>query len=396
MSSAPSAGAAAWAPVTLKNEADMLAFARELRATFPNLDMNYDVEWLCVQHGWPENEILFMAAHEGGAITGYAAFLVAKTTLTYALGPFVLWKQPVRQLKLYQGLVARDDRAADRCFEALRRTMGRGVVFAGAVQRGSLVRAQIEAVASGLVRGFHVLGWGNETWHCLVKWEGSLEKYLASLGKKSGKELQRNAKLLFSDAAIACELKVFRTPAEAEAFLSDGIALSDKTYQKRDLGLGIARGGAVERLIRFAAARGAFHGYILYINGAPAAFRYGFQCGDTCTMKQTGYDPAWADRQIGSVIFFETMRDFARIKLPATWLDFMPDVTLFKLRTTNDRRSIRHFYFFPRTIEGTLQFLALGALDRLSRTVAPFLAKRREGELEKYLARLAAEGKPAT
>lgn len=392
MSSA--ASTAAWAPVTLRSEADMLAFARELRAAFPNLDMNYDVEWLCVQHSWPENEIMFMVAREGGAITGYAAFLISKAALTYALGPFVLWKQPVRQLKLYQGIVARDDRAADLCFEALRRTMGRGVVFAGAVQTGSLVRAQSEAAASGLLRGFHVLAWGNDTWHCLVRWEGSLEKYLASLGKKSGKELQRNAKLLFSDAALGCELKVFRTPAEAEAFLSEGIAISDKTYQKRDLGLGMARGGAVERLIRFAAARGAFHGHILYINGAPAAFRYGFQCGDTCTMKQTGYDPAWADRQIGSVIFFEAMRYFERIKLAVAWLDFMPDVTLFKLRTTNDRRSVRHFYFFPRTIEGALQFLALRALDALSRAAAPFLKKRREGELEKYLDRLAAEGKP--
>lgn len=371
----------------------MLAFARELRAAFPKLDMNYDVEWLCVQHGWPENEILFMALRQGGEITGYAPFLIANTTLTYALGPFVLWRQRVRQLKLYQGIVARSDQAADQCFEVLRRTMGRGIVFAGAVQKGSLVRAQSEAAASGLVRGFHVLAWGNETWHCLVRWEGSVEKYLASLGKKSGKELQRNAKLLLSDAALQCELKAFRTPPEAEAFLSDGIAISDKTYQKRDLGLGIARGGAVERLIRFAAARGAFHGYILYINGAPAAFRYGFQCGDTCTMKQTGYDPAWADRQVGSVIFFETIRDFERIKLPVAWLDFMPDVTLFKLRTTNDRRSIRHFYFFPRTLRGTLQFLTLGALDRLSRAAAPFLKKPREGELEKYLARLAAEGK---
>jgi hypothetical protein len=40
--------------------------------------------------------------------------------------------------------------------------------------------------------------------------------------------------------------------------------------------------------------------------------------------------------------------------------------------------------------------LALGALDRLSRAAAPFLTKKREGELEKYLARLTAEASPAS
>ncbi len=374
----------------------MQAFAREVRATFPSLDMNYDVEWLCVQHNWPRNDILFMAERDNDALVGYAAFLVSQTTLTYALGPAVLWKQPVRQLKLFQGVVARDEASVDACFETLARTMGRGVVFAGAVPAGSPVRRRIDAVASGLARAFHLMPWGHETYQCLIQWEGSLEKYLASIGKKSAKELQRNARLLLSDSAHRFELRLFRTEAEAETFLRDGISISDKTYQKRDLGLGITLGGAVERMIRFAASRGALLGYILYIDGAPASFIFGFLCGDKCTIKQQGYDPAWGSRHIGGVTFFEMMRDLERIKLSVQWLDFMPDVTLFKLRTTNDRRSIRHFYFFPRTIEGTLQFLALGALDRLSRAAAPFLTKKREGELEKYLARLTAEASPAS
>jgi len=111
-------------------------------------------------------------------------------------------------------------------------------------------------------------------------------------------------------------------------------------------------------------------------------------------MKQTGYDPAWAERQIGSVLFFQVLRDIERIKLPVECLDFMPDVNLFKLRTTNDRRQIRHYYLFKRTFVGTLQFVTLMATDFLSRSlgaVAKRLRPKAPDELEKYISRSTAD-----
>lgn len=368
----------------------MRTFAQQVRASFSRLDMNYDPEWLSVAHGWPGHGILFVADHGAGRFHGVAAFLASKTTLNYALGPFVLWRMPIRQLKLYQGVIC--ERTADPetlggCFAELFDAMGRGVVFAGAVPLGSALHRQIEEPSSLLRRYFHVLPWGGESVHCRVRWEGSVEKYLASIGKKSAKELQRNSKTLFGDPSLICKVRRFQSPDEIETFLQDGVAISDKTYQKRDLGLGIARGGAAERLMRFAAERGAFFGYILYINGAPAAFRYSFKCGDTCTMKQTGYDPAWADRQVGSVLFLETLRDFERAGLGVDWLDFMPDITLFKLRTTNEKRRIRHYYLFKRTPVGAAQYLTLKMTDALSRAAGRFGKGRGDSEIEKYLAR---------
>jgi len=382
---------AGWALEPLPDDVRVRHLAGESRDVFPELDMNYDVEWLAIAHGWPENQVLVLADRDDGRLVGLATFLLSRSQLAYALGQFVFLRVGVRQFKLFQGIVSRKADAApavDACFEALSKMLTWGaVVFVGAVPNDSVLHAQLTDRSSGLRRRFHTLAWGGESLHCRIRWEGSVEKYLASIGKKSGKELQRNAKNLFADPQLECEVRRFQLADDVEMFLKDGVAVSDKTYQKRDLGLGISRGGAVERLMRFAAARGDFFGYILYINGMPVAFRYGFKCGNTCTMKQTGYDPAWAGRQIGSVLFLEVMRDFERIKLPVEWLDFMPDINLFKLRTTNDKRRIRHFYLFQRTFLGTLQYLTLKATDWLSRAVGALVKNRREGELEKYLAR---------
>ena len=104
-------------------------------------------------------------------------------------------------------------------------------------------------------------------------------------------------------------------------------------------------------------------------------------------MMQAGYDPAWADRQIGSVLFFEVLRDFEHIGLRAKWLDLLPGTNLFKLRVANDKRQIRRFYLFSRTPVGTSLFLTLMATDWFSRTVGSLVARPRKDALQKYMAR---------
>jgi hypothetical protein len=380
-----------WQKEEIADPSALRALAEEARAAFPDTNTTHDIEWVSVAHDWPKNSLLVLSSRVGGKLVGIVPLAMSKAPLTYSFGPITFLKPKVTHYKFEQYLTAKHaDRAQSigACFETLFRTMpGGSVVFAGAVPIGSELHRQFLDAASPLRRRFHALAWGGESVHCRTLWEGSLDKYLASIGKKSGKELQRNTKALMNDPALKCEVRRFQTPEEIEVFFRDGAKLSDKTWQKQDFGQGIAFGGAVERVIRFAAARGSFYGYILYINDAPAAFRYGFKHGNTITMMQIGHDPVWSDRQIGSVMFFEVMRDFDKIQLPVKWLDFTPAVSLFKLRTTNDRRKIRHYYLFKRTPLGTLQYLTLKATDWLSRTIGSRLKKRQEGELEKYLAR---------
>lgn len=380
-----------WEKMEFSSTGEIQAFADEARAAFCRLDMNHDVEWLATAHGWPQNELLVMSDREGSALKGIATFLVSRAPLVYSLGSLVLARQSVRQLKLFQGMTSSHrDRASaiDKCLNALSKVIaGSDVIFIGAIPIGSELHQVLRDRHSLARRAFHILPWGGETQHCRIRWSGNYEQYLASLGKVTRKDLRRSSRALFSNPSLKCEVRRFQTPHDVETFLSDGIEISDKTYQKRDLGLGIRRGDAVERVIRFAAARNAFLGYILYINGAPAAFEYAFVCGGTCTMKQAGYDPVWARHHIGSVLFCEVLRDFERIGLAADRLDLMPDINLFKLRTTNEKAQIQHAYLFPKTLTGTVRFAALSLIDAVSRAIRPLIKRARGDELDRYLAR---------
>jgi hypothetical protein len=380
-----------WQKEEIADPSALRGLADEARVVFSDINTTLDIEWVAVGHDWPKSPMLVLSSRVDGKISGLVGLAISEAPLVYSFGPITFLKPTVAHYKFEQYLVsnhADHAQSIGACFETLFQAMpGGSVVFAGAVPIGSELHRQLLDGASPLRRRFHALAWGGESVHCRTRWEGSVDKYLASIGKKSGKELLRNSKALLGDPALKCEVRRFQSPEELEVFLRDGSSLSDKTWQKQDFGQGIAYGGPVERVLRFAAAEGAFHGYILYIDGVPAAFRYGLKLGNTITMKQIGHDPIWSERQIGSVLFLEVMRDFERIKLPVKWLDFTPAISLFKLRTTNDRRKIRHYYLFKRTPLGTLQYVTLRATDWLSRAIGSRLKKRKEGELEKYLAR---------
>ena len=381
--------ASRWHGEAFADERALRRFAENARTIFPTLDRHHDVEWIAVAHDWPSNELLVLVDREDNRIVGMAPFAIAQEPLIYALGPFELLRLNIRQFKLYQDVTtmrAVPEEAIASCFEVLVQSMPR-VVCASSIPIGSDLHRQLLEPTSAVRRHFYVLPWGGESPHCRIRWEGNFEKYLASIGKVSRKDLRRNARALFTDTTLDAKVRRFQSPEDVDVFLQDGISVSDKTYQKRDLGLGISLGGPLERVMRYAAAHNGFLGYILYINGTPAAFEYALLCGKTCTMMQAGYDPTWAGRQIGSVLFFEVLRDFERIGLRADWLDLLPGINLFKLRVANDKRQIRRFYLFSRTPAGTILFLTLMATDWLSRAVGALVAGHRDDDLQKYLAR---------
>lgn len=377
----------AWRREAPKDWEALKKLAAEIRRCFPDLDAIRDLEWLAVGHGWPESELLVMTNRVGEQVTGFAALSVADAQLEYSVGPLVFRRQTVRQISLYQDVAVDDsDRraATEGCLLALSTIIPPdAVVRVGAVPAGSELYRQLTDANSTARRHFHILPWGEETQHCRIRWSGDFEAYLSSLGKVSRKDLRRNMRVLLGDSSLKCELRRFQTAGDVDAFLQDGIAISDKTYQKRDLGLGLSRDGHVERSIRFAAELGGFFGCILYIDDVPVAFEYGFIWGGVCVMKQAGYDPSWADRNVGSVLFTMFVRELAGLGIQVRWLDLVPGLNVFKLRVTNEKFPIRNFYVFPRSYIGAVHYFTLAATAWASRTGRWFI-RRGTRDTEQY------------
>ncbi len=376
-----------WRREEPKDLAALKRLAAEARLSFPHLDAIRDLEWMAVGHGWPERELLVLVDRAGEKVTGFVALSVANTLLEYSVGPLVLRRLPVRQINLYQDIaVDRSDCKAsmEACLDTLSTVVPPDAVLRfGAVPVGSELHRQLADPSSRAHRRFHVLPSGDETQHCRIRWTGDFEVYLASLGKVSRKELRRNMRALLNDTSLKCEVRRFQTASDVDAFLRDGIAISDKTYQKRDLGLGLSLGGDVERSIRLATDLGGFFGCILYIDDAPVAFEYGFIWGGVCVMKQAGYDPAWAARSVGSVLFTAFVRELAELGVEIRWLDLVPGRSVFKLRTTNEKLAIQNFYLFPRSYIGAGRHLTLAGTAWASR-VGRRLIRRKTRDVEQY------------
>jgi len=361
------------------------ALAAEVRAAFPNLASSRDLEWTAVEHGWPGKELVILVEREGGRIVGFAALPVGDAVIDAPIAGFTPFRFAVRQVRIIEDIAVCETRGAaarDDCLALLSTLMRpQDVVLVSAVAVGGTLH---ERLTNGAGRWFRALRWGPTKINCQIQWTGNYESYLASLGKVSRKDMRRAARALFGDASLKSEVRTFRTPAEAEVFLRDGMRVSDKTYQRKDLGLGIFAGGNAERAIRFAASVDGLRACILYVNGAPVAFEYGFVWGGICVMKQAGYDPAWAAHQVGAVLFGEFIRGCEQDPRPIRSFDLMPGLSVFKLRTSNERLPVQHFLLFSRSFVGAARFAALGGAMAIAAIGRRVLGRESDDEIAKY------------
>lgn len=361
--------------------------AHEVRQTFPLLDCSRDLEWVAVDHGWPRKELAILVERLDEKVVGFAALPVTDESIVASLGPLRLFHTVARQHRLIQDVAIAGAASAASILGYLRQlsmlVKADGVLLVSAVPVNSTLYETLVTPPREQRLPFRVLRLGGHKLNCRIAWSGSFEAYLASLGKVSRKELRRNARALLGDVALACDVRVYRTPDEAETFLQDAAGVSAKTYQRRTLGLGVFAGGNAERTIRFAASVGALRACVLYINGSPVAFEYGFVWAGVCIMKQAGYDPAWAARQVGSVLFAEFIRGCELEQRPIRLFDLMPGVSLFKLRTTNEKVPIQHFLLFPLSAIGTARYFAMRSVFALS-SIGRLLIRRRTDLGTKY------------
>lgn len=357
-----------WSVQSLGDARARARFAAAVRARFQGDELNHDVEWLEAACDTARGDmILTYASLANGVLAGVLPLRVATSDLVYTVRRRVLFKKRVREYRMFGGPLAAGADPASAVGAAMttlaRELPADAVVQVSAVPCGGAFHAMLTDPDSPVRRLFNVLPWGPENLHCKIDWTGTVEGYLASLGADSRRNLKRYSKKLFSAVELSPRIDRFRSVEEVARFLDDGVAVSDKTYQKRDLGLGLVRGGALERRMRFAAERGAFLGHILYLEGKPAAFHYGFINGQTFFVLAMGYDPAVAKHQAGAVLWHGVLEDVEKLKLPVTTIDCLSGVTDFKLRTTNRKAPIRNYYLFKKSPSGAALYLALKAID---------------------------------
>jgi CelD/BcsL family acetyltransferase involved in cellulose biosynthesis len=137
-----------------------------------------------------------------------------------------------------------------------------------------------------------------------VRVDGSFERYLAARPLGTGAQLRRRRRWLserpgyrfeaHADAgAVACALEPFFALHAARW------ALDERGSQAIDTPAVAAFHRDAARAL---AERGWARLYLLCVEGAPRAALYGFSCGGRLVYYQSGHDPQWRRRSVGSVL----------------------------------------------------------------------------------------------
>jgi CelD/BcsL family acetyltransferase involved in cellulose biosynthesis len=139
-----------------------------------------------------------------------------------------------------------------------------------------------------------------------LKIEGSFSHYLES--RPDGLASQWRRRKQWLEKRPGYRLDVLRSPAEVSAGIDVLFDLHRQRWENESDGIT----PELEPFHREAARRLAALGwaviFVLHAEGAPRAALYGFRHGDRFAFYQSGHEPAWRPRSVGTVLLGHTIR----------------------------------------------------------------------------------------
>jgi CelD/BcsL family acetyltransferase involved in cellulose biosynthesis len=160
-------------------------------------------------------------------------------------------------------------------------------------------------------------------------------------------------------------------------------AIASKTYQ-RGLGVGFANNAQNRALVELGAQRGWWAGWILSVADKPIAFWTGMTYLDCCYGYWTGYDSAYAEYDVGSLVFLKVVDSLCAAGVKR--IDFGIGSALYKERFGDERKVETSFRIFAPTASGMARNVCFSGGIALERCSHAALQKiRLAGRLKRFL-----------
>lgn len=343
----------------------------------PDAVMDHDPDWLYIKRSHDKSVKLFVCCAMDGTLCGYAPFFVHPSSLSYELFGVSLWEYRIRRYTITAGPLLLQGVGAEKVlpglFDHLWRTLGpRETLFALGVEPDSAF-GQFIRQHPGFQKKYYLLPSGRAYRRRLIALPEGFDQYTQGLSRNTRKDIRRTLRQLEQDPEMTVSYRVFTTPEEVPEFLSLAQSVSDKTYQRNLLGLGIYDNAGTRRNLTIAAENGWMRSYLLICNGEPVAFQHGYLHGGTYYAEETGYDPAWAEKSVGTVMQVYRIRDL--IDKGVSKLDFLYGDNEKKRSLSNTYREERNFHLIPRKFSLSLFAYSLRGFNTFSELVGDFMEK---------------------
>ncbi|SDY22294.1 GNAT family N-acetyltransferase [Nitrosomonas halophila] len=360
---------------TARSEA--LLVLKDFLRDHPEATMDHDPDWLHSKCGQDKSVKIFVCHAPDGRLSGYAPFFVHPSSLSFELFGIALWEFPIRRYSMTAGPLLSPGVSAGKVlpslFDHLWQTLGRReTLFGLGVELDSAFGRFIQQ-HPGLREKYQLLPSGKAYRRRLIALPASFDQYIQGLSANTRKDIRRTLRQFEQDSAITVSYRVYTAPEEVLEFLPLAQAVSDKTYQRNLLGLGICDNPETRRNLTIAAENGWMRSYLLICNQQPVAFQHGYLHGNTYYAEQTGYDPAWARKSVGTIMQIYRIRDL--IDKGVARLDFLYGDNEKKRSLSNTYREERNFHLIPRKFPLGLLAYGLHGFNTVSELMGDFIER---------------------
>ena len=148
-----------------------------------------------------------------------------------------------------------------------------------------------------------------------IHWEltlpGSVDDVLALLSGKSRRRTNWQSRKLEKDYEGRLSIRLFTEPSDLDDFFRDVETIAGRTYQ-RALGVAFGDTPAHRERTRVSMEHGWFRGYVLHLDGQPAAFHHGELYQGRFRLGSPGYDAWFASLSIGTYLLLHLIDDLCK------------------------------------------------------------------------------------
>ena len=285
--------------------------------------------------------------YQGDTPIGGLAARIEMRRLAASIGYRELYAPTVRALQVVDGGIASAHPGAPtalaRVIEGALETGDAEVVALPPLEVGSELATAFASIGGPLTRQPLIEPWTRR----LLRLPGSFDEFLASRSHKTRKGIRRDARQLEAAFGNALSVEIVRDPADAGRLIADADLVAQSTYQRR-LGAGFSDTAEQRELIRVGLENGWVRGYLLYLEGKPAAYWLCSPFRRTTLLRTGGFDDAYAEHRVGIYLLMRVIED-ACADPELDLLDFGPGDAAYKEQYSNETREERNAVVFAPT-----------------------------------------------
>jgi CelD/BcsL family acetyltransferase involved in cellulose biosynthesis len=237
----------------------------------------------------------------------------------FAIGYKRIASIPVRRIVLMYGgdLIGDSPSKVQYAVEALineASRIGADLVFANGIAADESLSRYLRSSRRMYIPSYSSqvqLHWTMQIPHSIAEWDKlHSKKHLSNLRSRMRKlENLEKAEL---------RMRRFQKLNEVEEMLKEVETIARLTYQ-RGMGVGFFPDLLQRQLLFLAAQKRWLRAYILYIGDRPCAFQLGFEYGNTYFVRGKGYDPAFREYAVGTILFRKMLEEFCEEGKISIW-----------------------------------------------------------------------------